>query len=413
VSNKQKITALVAIIVVLTVLAVYWYIKGYMPKYRWTENYLYNNEQPYGLKLFHDLLSNTHPKGNFIFVDKTPKDFLWKEGSTALYVFIGSNYISDSANSRALANFVKRGNNAFISSFESEHNIFRILTQGKHPVIYYHIFTDSIVNVSFDTLYESRYTFDYMSGKHRGMHNWAGLDSSTIPDSLTNYGFEKVSCVGNRKVDCFRVKYGKGWFVFHFNPILFTNYNLSKEVGYNYINRLFSAYNKPRILWDEFSKSGMMDDKSNPLHETPLRFILAERSLRWSWYLLCALVLLYVIFNSKRKQAYIPLLPKNKNTTIEYINSIAILHHQNNSDEFLADEILKQFLSFVKHKYGISPNMKKKEIPVVLAPLSGVSEDIINNLFEKYMGVKCSTQVENKSLLEFYQLTEYFYQNCK
>jgi hypothetical protein len=123
--------------------------------------------------------------------------------------------------------------------------------------------------------------------------------------------------------------------------------------------------------------------------------------------------LIFVIFNSKRKQAFIPLLPDNKNTTIEYINSIAILHHQSGYDEFLADEILKQFLTFVKHKYGISPNIKKKEMASILAPISGISEDMLNNLYKHYMGVKHSDQVENKDLLEFYTLTEYFYQNCK
>jgi hypothetical protein len=124
-------------------------------------------------------------------------------------------------------------------------------------------------------------------------------------------------------------------------------------------------------------------------------------------------VIIFVVFNSKRKQAFIPLLPENKNTTVEYINSIAILHHQSNSDEFLADEILKQFLSFVKHKYGVSPTIKKKDLARTISPLSGISEDMINNLYKHYMGVKHSDRVENKNLLELYRITEYFYQNCK
>lgn len=219
--------------------------------------------------------------------------------------------------------------------------------------------------------------------------------------------------IQNYYVDCFRIKYGKGWFIFHFNPILLSNYTLTGKQGLSYINSLFSEYNKNRIYWDEFSKTALYNDYMNPANESPLRFILSERSLRWSWYFICILVLVFVIMNAKRKQAYIPLLPSNRNTTIDYINSISTLYYQNDSLVFLADEILKQFLIFVKHKYNIPLNLEKSQIAKLLAPKSGIQEEIINKLFKHHMGVKYSPMKETKDLIEFYKLTEYFYTNCK
>ena len=90
-----------------------------------------------------------------------------------------------------------------------------------------------------------------------------------------------------------------------------------------------------------------------------------------------------------------------------------MLYYQNNSLVFLADEILKQLLVFIKHKYEISPNLDKSEIARLLAPKSGISEETINKLFKLHMGVKYSPMTETKDLIEFYSLTEYFYKNCK
>ena len=90
-----------------------------------------------------------------------------------------------------------------------------------------------------------------------------------------------------------------------------------------------------------------------------------------------------------------------------------MLYYQSNSMVFLADEILKQLLVFIKHKYDVSPNLDKSEIARLLAPKSGISEELINKLFQQHMGVKYSPVRETKDFFEFYALTEYFYKNCK
>lgn len=271
-------------------------------------------------------------------------------------------------------------------------------------------YSDSLVKTT--VTHEQKDTslkFDYKYGDKLIEYGWLGIDSVTFADSLSDYQLQRVSYLNGGLVECFRVKCGKGWFIFQFNPVLFTNYNLSKKQGLSYANAVMSGYPKRKIYWDEYSKMFRMGKIDS--QESPLRFILSERSLRWAWYLLCFFVLIFIIFNAKRKQAVIPLLPDNKNTTVEYIRAIATLHYQNNSLDYLAEERLKQFLSFVKHRYGISPNLDKQEIVRLLAPRSGISEDILKELFKCYLDIRYIPEV--KDMLEFYRLTEYFYQNCK
>lgn len=412
-SNRNKIITFILIAIILLVVAMYYFLKGYIPKYRWNDDYGYKSEQPYGLKLMYDILSNAHPKSNFVQVNNAPKNYFNQHDSTSLYVFIGASFYADSINSESFMKFVNRGNSVFISGINTTHYLFTHLTNGLRPVIYPTNYYDSIVTVTFTNIdQDSSFRFHYKVADKLRNRSWMSFEKALIKDSLSWYGFQEVSHIERGLVDCFRVKWGKGWFIFHFNPIWFTNYNLSKENGLKYVNTLLSEYKQQKIYWDEFSKIPLEKSfGSSSSHESPLRFILSERSLRWTWYLICLTVLLFIIFNSKRKQASIPLIPANKNTTIEYITAIATLHYQNNSLDFLAEEMMKQFLSFVKHKYGISPQLEKNEIARQLAPISGIPEETLQTLFKRYLDVKYLPDV--KYLIEFYNLTEYFYQKCK
>lgn len=409
-SRATKIVLIIVVAIVLLFLGLYYFfIRGYIPKYRWFETYSYQSDQPYGLKLMYDALSSSRERKNFVFIKNSPRQFLNNTDSTALYICVGADFIVDSLNSEALMDFVHRGNRVFISSINSTHNLFQFLTDSERQAMYYSQYGDSIVKVVLPGASpDSVFTFDYRMVDKAVIHQWFGFPKGLLTDSLFKYGFEPVSHINTGLVDCLRVKYGKGWFIFHYNPVLFTNYNLSQQRGLAYINALLSPYSGAKVYWDEFSKAPIKGEGSS---ETPLRFILSERSLRWAWYLLCSIIILFVIFNAKRKQAAIPLIPSNRNTTVEYITAIATLHYQNNSLGYLADEMMKQFLAFVKQRYGISPTLDKDEIAKQLAPLSGIPEETLENLFKRHLDVKSSPEV--KYLIEFYKITAYFYLNCK
>ena len=410
-STKKILLIITSIVLIVTIL--YLYEQQYNPKYRWIENYNYDNNQPYGLKLFYDLLAASHSKKDLTLVDSPPIKFLSGTDTSSLYIFVGASFITDSATSLKFMDFVRKGNVVFLSSVKADHHFFQYLTDDKCLSVQYEHYSDTIAYIRFfqNTGEDSIFTFDYKIEKKLVDHRWYGLNKTLFADTFATFGFEKITNLNNDLIDCYKVKYGKGWFVFHKNPILFTNYNLRQKIGLSYANRIFEKFTRTKIYWDEYSKSPAKTTEKD--QESPLRFILSERSLKWSWYLLCLFLLLFVVFNAKRHQSYIPLLPSNVNTTIEYINSIASLHYQNNSQIFLADEILRQFLTFIKHKYNISPHLDRQQMIKVLALRSGIPEEKISILFRRHSEVRYSTVPEIKDFFEFYKLTEYFYQNCK
>jgi len=56
---------------------------------------------------------------------------------------------------------------------------------------------------------------------------------------------------------------------------------------------------------------------------TPLKYILSQESLKWAYYILIVSIIVYIIFQGKRKQRVIPLIPPLKNTTLEFVRIIA------------------------------------------------------------------------------------------
>lgn len=172
---------------------VYYYTKEYSPKYRWNEDYTCTNDQPYGLKFLYDVLSKSRPKSDFVILNKAPKFSLNGNDSSALYIFIGSNFYCDSLSSERLVDFVHRGNAAYISSSVSTHYIFSLITHGKKRFVHYKNYIDSIIDLTFSNArYDSSYKFEYKQFKKIVRYRWAGIDSLYFADSLSIYGFERI-----------------------------------------------------------------------------------------------------------------------------------------------------------------------------------------------------------------------------
>lgn len=250
-NSLAKILVIVFVSAALLALVIYWFTRDYMPKYRWNENYSYQSDQPYGLKLLYDVLSGTHP-GSFEIIETAPHELEHSEDSSSLYLVIGNNCFIDSATSEILLDFVSKGNTMLISSIYSSHRIYASLTYGKFPYLYEESFDSSKVNVSFK--HAGAFVFDYRYVGKLIQRQWLGMDSAIFRDSLYTYGFREISRINHGLVDCYQVNYGKGKFIFHSNPVFFTNYYLSKEKGLEYLNTLLGTEGKHKIYWDEYSK---------------------------------------------------------------------------------------------------------------------------------------------------------------
>lgn len=126
----------------------------------------------------------------------------------------------------------------------------------------------------------------------------------------------------SKMADFIKVNHGKGHLYLHAEPLIVTNYYLLKPANQKYIQNVFSYLDDRETVW--FSRDNGVVAQSS----SPLRFILAQPALRNAWWLLIGGLLLFIIFNAKRKQRIVPIIEPLKNKSVEFVKSIGNLYLQ-------------------------------------------------------------------------------------
>ena len=404
-NRKTVIILIILILAGILGLLIYNYISSKIPKYKWTESYGYKSDEPYGCKLLYNLLSE---ETEVVRLNKSLKKQLPLTDRNTNYLFIGNYYNSDSAEVELLMKYVANGNKAFIFTTSYPNQILEKLTEFKMVYDYYDTTQVSIYFTDADTI---AYTFHYQSLKDTISNYWHCVDYNYFTDTLEQLsGYHKLSYVEGH-VCYYSVKYGKGEIFFHTIPILFTNYNIITDDGYQNAMNCLKYMNKNKIYWDEtrqFFSNWDMPDSS------PLRYILSQTGFRWAWYIGLSLILIFLIFKSRREQRIIPIINKPQNTTVEFNKAISTLYFQSNDNSIIAEEIMKMFLLHLKTKFNIIVNLSKYENYISdISKRSDLNEEIIRDIFNKHITAIYGDKKDKNPLIDFHRSIEYFYKNSK
>ncbi len=434
--------------------------------------------QPYSNEVILDLLEGYFPDNKLEVLEKKhiaetlPIDTTG-EAAKASYVFVGRSMYLDSADRYRLLDFVKRGNTALIATkrmpYELSEKLYAracdTLEQAEDEEWEDEDYTESededyIVTDSFyifdgDTIYyvgeedyyeeedetdwytdeympktyrdtlvymnfthpklkrDTSYTYQYVyRNKPQGYywHRWIAPD---LCDSSA--AFIRLGYIEPEYANFIKIPYGEGEFLFHSNPIIFTNYHLLDEDAVAYASSVFSHLPEGDIYWDEKSKDYRFDfpGRNQQFMQSPLSYILSQQSLRWAWYLFLASVLLFVLFRAKRKQRIIPIRAANTNTSLEFIQTIGRLYHQQQDHKNLTEKMMYLFKDFVRRRYGIRLKDRDEKTVKNLIVKSEIAETHIEEIFTRYKRMTREEEVSESHLTNFYLALERFYKNCK
>ena len=139
-----------------------------------------------------------------------------------------------------------------------------------------------------------------------------------------------------------QVPFGKGDFYLHSEPLILTNYYLLKPEGHKYVENIFSYLPNNKTIW--FTENYNKKRES----QSPLRFILQNDNLRHAWQLLLVGLLLFALFNIRRKQRIVPIIEPLKNKSVEFVKSIGNLYLQEGTPHDMALKKIQYFLNKVR-----------------------------------------------------------------
>jgi hypothetical protein len=228
--------------------------------------------------------------------------------------------------------------------------------------------------------------------------------------------FEKVKFTGlyNKtieKVTGIKVPVGKGFIYFHSYPTNFCNYFLKDKAGFIYANQEFNMLLDSELWWDDFSKNTPPYYPENKKeHTTILKYILNNEALRWTWYLLLLMGLLYIVFYGKRRQRAMAVQEVKRNATMDYIYTAGRMFFSSGKHEKIIQLNYRQMLVVLYNKYGISIRDNYTEQTEILAAKTGISVSEWNDFIKsgrKYS--KPGYKISDTDFKKFYLLAQHIY----
>jgi hypothetical protein len=395
-------------------------------RFDWKENYRAGKNQPYDLSIFHDLLGSLAGDGPEK-ADRLPRYTLSGElgRQGASYVFIGEYPYFEIEDVDSLFNFIGEGGHALLSA--------KSISLSGSYVTFCHTSAFSTYSVTGERidLFLTDSTVANPGGDSlvfapkgkKELYDWSAFDSTGF-ELASTCGVRPIGCFevgGERHWNCLQVAYGKGQLILHATPLAFTNAQMIGEGGYRYASGLCAYLGTGKILWDAAShkpppppQSADAENDQQDLRgfeQSPLRYLLSQRELRWAWYLLLALAALFLLFRSKRRQRIVPVHLPLRNTSLSFVQTVGRLYFRQNYDRSLLIRIMKQFLYHLRTRYGL--DVQEEDVAAVpkIALKSGVPEEQVREIFDLYGRYRLAV-VDNERLVEFHRAVDRFYKNA-
>lgn len=139
--------------------------------------------------------------------------------------------------------------------------------------------------------------------------------------------------------------YGKGKVVMMSMPMLFSNYGILNDTIRPFVLRLLSECdNKPVVRYDpshiDWDVDYVEDEQDS---DSPLRYLLANRPLRWALYLALATLVAFVVFSARRRQRVIPVIKPPVNHMMDFVKRIGGIYYKRHDN---VDLLIKKYVTF-------------------------------------------------------------------
>ena len=394
----------------------------------WVQKYQINDKNPLGLYLF-TKLTQAHLDAKHqvkVISDGFDLDSLQLNDSTQkTYLFVGKNFGIDEEDMDSILSDVKRGSRLFMS-FDELYN--------EH---YYQLFDSVEFQYDFDEKVNVR-----TKGKSYKMLNIFQNDTiATKWWAFSAYKFQGSSQVLSSIMEVpnfLKVELGKGFIYLHTNPLMFHNYQLKRKDGFEHT--AFVLNNLPRNQDVHYLEFGRLPDEDGDfpiedLGDQPfekqddslLQLIFKEPSLLAALLLSILGLILFVIFRSKRTRPVVPFIPKKKDMTMAFAETITSIYLSKRNPYGLLQVQRKNFYDTVQRYFFVDlsrregdreleilsekSNTPLRDIKAMLARLetkeaSNVSEEYIAQLAKEKHQFYRRVGIISDKLVERFQRDE-------
>jgi len=220
---------------------------------------------------------------------------------------------------------------------------------------------------------------------------------AAIPDTL---GYVKG------KTNILRYTVGEGHITLHAAPLVLSNYFLLQNENKNYLDGLWSTLPADinHVYWLEYYKRSLPVSGANVMWRYP--------ATRFATIFAILALLIYVLFESKRRQRIIPIIPPMQNSSVSFVETVGRLYYNKKDHTNLADKMISHFLEWVRNTYFINTNQINDTFIEQLTLRSGQPEETVRGLAHMIHETRLRNATGDEAYLyELYNTIQQFYKS--
>ncbi len=333
-------------------------------------------------------------------------DEISSEKDGQLLIIVTDNLFANEDEMDELVNFVKRGNDVFISAVYLSSDAEKILRCNSSAYSLYNISgadlpKEPLLSLTNPPFRQEKLTYGYPG------RSFKAYFEQTDRHTITTLGYSDKT-----KPDFVHAGIGKGNIFIHLEPLVFSNYFLLHKNNITYLENILSLVRPgvKTIAWDEYfiNKERRPDTKRKGWFSVLLEYPGFKAGLLTA--LLALLV--YALMEMRRKQRPIPVIKKPRNDSLDFVKTIGRLYYDKGDHKNLCRKMAAYFLEYVRSRYKLSTTALDKELVKGIHYKSGVPEAEISGIVDFIRGLDLAGTITSTQLISFYRQLESFYKKA-
>ena len=349
---------------------------------------------PYGTRYAHDNLSFVFPNADIRTRSRYPETLLTENNDDTLraLIILSPAFAPDSEAMNSIIRFASFGNQVFISARNFNDTVMSML----HLKWTRNSFLEDSAEISLLNPMTNRFeNFSY-----------PGYSQNSYFESVDTAAAAVLGKDRDGNPDFIRIPFPQGGAIFiHLNPFVFTNFFLLHKKNTKYYDETFSYLPSGTqvVEWSDFFRYSTSEE-----HFSALRFMLANRSLRWALWLTLLLFALLFLMESKRKQRPITEIAPLKNASVDFVKTVGRLYFQQKNNQNLAAKMVVAFLENIRSAYNLSTSVLNDEFVHKLAFRTGKPVSEVKQLINLIHEVRLKSDLPDRELMDLhFQISQF------
>jgi len=358
----------------------------------WSESFSCNEKTPFGTYVLFDRLKDLFPGAKIVAYRKPVYDVVTDDSvKDASYVIICGEIDLSKTDYSQLIKYIKKGNDVFIAAQ----------------------YFGKIFDRNLDVTTAYNYGSSHNSTPVNFLSHYLNPKKSFVVDKwagncyFSKFDTSSAVVVGenaNHKANFIKYNFGKGSLYLTSNPKLFTNYSLLKPQGAEYAATSLSFLKNTRqVIWDEYYTQGDAGAQS------PMRVFLSNPALQWAYYVAVFSLLLFVLFEMKRRQRIIPIIEPLTNSTLEFVNVVGQVYYEKRNNANIASKKILYLLEHLRDEYQFQTNKLDEEFIEKLTAKLGINNAFAHEFVDYIKYIAVQQHVTDHELIELNKMIEKLY----